>query len=227
MFTKQTFDQNIYMRMFRWAYIFLMVNLCFVLVNLPFFIITTSVAIDPRNIPLFLIGFLLVGPGVIAGISVIDTLKEQKDVDPVKEYFKKYKQFGLRGFIYGLIYWFGLVIGVTDILFFSRFSFGKWILPFFILLVLITLAVSINSWYFQIRNPESKIKDVLRIAFFYTFRKWYVSFLNVILFIFALGVMLLKPQFGFTLSLSLFFGLMYLNSLMLFKLPTDSNKTPQ
>lgn len=212
MFTKQTFEQNIYMKMFRWAYIFLMINICFVMINIPFFIAVTSLAIDPRNIPLFLLSFLLVGPGIIASMGVIDVLKDRKDVDPVKEFFKKYKKFAFRGFSYGLLSILGLIIGLTDIFLFMKHPLGKWIVPFFIFLVFISLVISINSWYFQIRNPDGKMKEILQIAVFYSFRKWYVSLLNIVLLLLSFTVMLLKPQFGFILSFSLFLGLIYLNN---------------
>ena len=53
MFAKQRFDTNIYMKLFRWAYILLMGTLCFSLVNLPFFFATISLAIDVRNVLFF------------------------------------------------------------------------------------------------------------------------------------------------------------------------------
>ncbi len=37
MFTKQTFDNNIYMKIFRWLYILFIGNLGLLLVNIPFF----------------------------------------------------------------------------------------------------------------------------------------------------------------------------------------------
>ena len=51
MFTKQTFDNNIYMKIFRWLYILFIGNLGLLLVNIPFFIAVISLDIDPRNLP--------------------------------------------------------------------------------------------------------------------------------------------------------------------------------
>ena len=41
------------------------------------------------------------------------------------------------------------------------------------------LAIMLNAWYFQVRNPQASFKDVFRISVYYGLRKWYVSCLNV------------------------------------------------
>ena len=152
MFAKQRFDTNIYMKLFRWAYILLMGTLCFSLVNLPFFFATISLAIDVRN-----------------------------------------------------------VLFLADVYVFAKLPGGQWLIPFFLLLLIIGVAVSINAWYYQVRNPQATMKDVLRLAFYMALKKWYASLLNLVLFAAIFAVMLLKPQFGFVITTSLFAGMMYLN----------------
>ena len=103
MFTKQTFDNNIYMKIFRWLYILFIGNLGLLLVNIPFFIAVISLDIDPRNLPLFVVTLLPIGAGMIALLGLIDTFKEEKELDPFKTFFQKFRQFGLRGFLISLL----------------------------------------------------------------------------------------------------------------------------
>ncbi|MHC5249676.1 DUF624 domain-containing protein [Enterococcus sp. LJL90] len=217
MFKKQSFENNIYMKIFRWVYILLIGNLLFSLVNIPFFFAAVCLALDVRNIPLFALSLLFVGPATIALLHLIDRFKEEKDVEPVKEFFKGFRKLGIKGLIFWLIGWFGIIIGVTDMIFFAEIPQGQWLIPFFILLVTVALAITINSWYFQVRNPNSPFKDVLRMASYFALRKWYVSIVNVILFALIFVLMLLKPQFGFILTPALFMGIIYLNATQLHK----------
>ncbi|MGC6769479.1 DUF624 domain-containing protein [Enterococcus sp. LJL128] len=212
MLRKQTFDNNIYMKLFRWAYLFLISNLCFLVAILPFFLAACLLAIDIRNLPFFLLGLLCFGPALSALFVVINTFKEEQEVEPVRSFFKAYKTFGLRGMIFWLPCWLGAIITITDSLFFAKFSYGQWLIPFFLLLLLILTGWSIHCLYFQVRNPDASIKSVGRIAFYYTLRKWYASLLNIVLFSLMLLLMMLKPQFGFILTPALFAGIIYLNA---------------
>lgn len=217
MFKKQSFENNIYMKIFRWAYILLIGNLLFSIVNIPFFFAAICLALDVRNIPLFGLSLLFVGPAAISLLYLIDRFKEEKDVEPVKEFFRGFRRLGLKGLVFWLIGWFGIIVGIADMLFFADLPMGQWLIPFFLILILIALSVSINSWYFQVRNPESPFKDVLRMASYYALRKWYVSIINVILFALIFVLMILKPQFGFVLTPVLFLGIIYLNASQLHK----------
>lgn len=210
--------------MFRWAYIFLMGNLCLLIMNLPFSLASLILAIDVRNLAVFLFALLFFGPGMIALLAVINELKEEKDVAPVHFFFQSVKKFGARGLFYWLAGWFGTVVALSDILFFSKLSNGKWLIPFFLLALVLAIAFSINCWYFQIRNPENGIKDVARLAFYCTVKKWYFSILNVVLLLIILVLMILKPQFGFILTPSILAGLIYLNAGQFFREKVQEEK---
>lgn len=217
MFRRPKFEDNIYMKMFRWVYILLIGNLCTLLAALPFTAAGLLLAIDVRNLPAFFICGLFAGPALMALLALLNEFKEQGDVEPVVFYFRAYRQFAARGLLYWLIGWFGILVSLTDILFFASLPNGQWVVPFFLLLGILTTALSLNCWYFQVRNPNSGVKDVLRIAAFYTFKKWYFSLLNTVLFVAMIGLMLLKPQFGWLLTPALFLGLIYLNCGLLHK----------
>ena len=211
MFTKPTFENNLYMRIFRWLYIGFALNISFWVVNTPYTLTSMFLAVDPRNLLWFALALLLIGPSMISLLAAIDRFAEHKDIDPVKDFCYFLRTFAVRGFLYWLIGWLGSVIAIVDILFAVQFESGKWLVPFFLLLGMLSIALSINAWYFQVRNPKAAKKDVLRTALFFTLKKWPVSLLATCLFVAVFVALILKPQFGFTLFPVLFFGLLYLN----------------
>lgn len=211
MFKKQSFESNIYMKLLRYVYIAFTSSLCFTLVNLPLFFAVIILAIDVRNIPVFALTLLFVGPGVTSLFYVLDNLFREKDVEPVITFFQGYKKFWVKGLLYGLIAWLSIIVLFSDIYIFAKLPWGKWLIPFFLVLSGLALSLSINCWYFQIRNPLSGIKDVLRLAFYWSLKKWYVSVLNIVLFTSIFILMVLKPQFGFVIVPSILLGIIYLN----------------
>lgn len=217
MLRKQTFDNNIYMKMFRWAYIFLLSSICFTLVTSPFFLSVVFLAVDSRNIVPFTVSLLFFGPAMGALFSVIDRFKLDQDVSPVRQFLIGYRRFGVRGLLMWLPSWLGSIIAVVDIFFFSKVTNGQWLIPFFLLVAIVGIALSINCWYFQVKNPRASIKDVVHLSIYYVFRKWYISLLNVLLYLLLPLLMLLKPQFGFLITPSLLAGLIYLNASILHK----------
>lgn len=218
------------MLVFNWVYVLLMTNLGFTLTNGLFLLAILFLAIDIQNVMVFSLSLLFVGPAVITLIATINQYKEINDEQgmnnnnkPVKMFLKNIQYFGLRGFIYWLIGWAGTIIGVLDILFFINFSLGKLIIPFFGLLIVFAISTSINSWYFQVMNPKSSIKDILRVSIYFAVRKWYISLVNVPLFVLMFFLMLSRPQFGFIITPSLLTGLIYLNSKKYFKFDLNAD----
>lgn len=219
MFKKQTFETNIYMKMFRWAYIFLVGNLCFLLVNLPFFLAAITCELDIRNSLFFLVALLFFLPATLTLLAWVHSWYEQKDIDPAKEFFQLYKLCWKRGFVLGIFGWLGTLIAIVDIVFFLRLdaAIGKWVLPFFFLLILFALALTINNFYFQVKNPQASVAQIYQTALYFTLKKWYLSLLNTALILTIPVVMVVKPQFGFTLVPALFVGIIYLNCAHLYK----------
>ncbi|MBP1045866.1 DUF624 domain-containing protein [Enterococcus sp. BWM-S5] len=212
MFRKQTFDNNIYMKLFRWVYIVLMTSVCFTLTILPFFLAVLLLAIDSRNVLPFIGSLLFFGPAMPAVFSVIDSFKEELDVEPVHSFFKAYRRFWLQGLLLWLPGLAGTIIAAVDILFFIKVPNGQWLMPFFFILAAMGIALSINCWYFQMKNPTASIRAVFQISMYYIVKKWYISLLNVVLYLLIPLLMLLKPQFGFIITPSLLAGLIYLNA---------------
>lgn len=211
MFKKQSFDTNIYMRLLRIVYIFLMLNIAFMIAVLPFFICVMVLALDIRNSLLFGVSLLFFGPSFLAVLSVLQKLKENKDVNPFTDFFRALKANYVRGFLYGAISVFGSIFVLGDIFFMTKITNGKWLIPLFIILFIVINGIVINLMYFQMRNPLRTTRDLLMVAAYYGLRKWYVAILNVCLLV-GMGIlMVVKPQFGFLLTPSILMGIVYLN----------------
>lgn len=217
MMKKDSYDEPFYMKIFSYAYFFLMLNVLFTLVNLPLFLTTTSLAIDYRNTLFFFIASLPIGSVVISLIGALDDFYESKEIKPLNQFFDSLKKFWLSG----LIYWIAnLILGtifLVDIVYFSNTSFNRLMIPFLMILFLISLGTTLNCCYFQVRNPEKGIFEIIKFSFFYTLKKWYLSLVNVFLFLGMMGLIVVKPQFGYMIGPSILLFLLYLNCQQLHK----------
>ena len=211
MFKKQTFETNIYMKMFRWAYIILIGNLCFLCVNSPFAIVAITTAIDGRNLFLFCFALLFFIPSSFTVIAWVNKWKEEGAFDPAKQFFQLYKLLWKKSFCLGGIGWTVSLIAGIDSLFFLKLSIGRWFIPFFFVLILVATSVSINNFYLHVRNPQLKNIVVYKASLYFSLKKWYVSIMNTLLFLAIPLGMIIKPQFGFLVTPTLLFGAIYLN----------------
>ncbi|OTN75429.1 hypothetical protein A5886_000499 [Enterococcus sp. 8G7_MSG3316] len=211
MFTKPTFDNNIYMKVFQILYTGLIANLCFWVAIFPLSVVALFLAINPGNIFWFAVSSLWLGSAMISLIAFIDQWIREKDIAPVKTYFRSMKSFGIKGFLYWLIGWSGTMIAIVDMRAFSYISNGHWTYPFFLVLAFLSIGLSTYSWYFQVRNPQAQVKAVLMMSFYYLVRKWYFSLINFVLFAVLVVLIFIKPQIGLLISPILLTGLIYLN----------------
>lgn len=212
MFKKQSFEDNIYMKLFNWAYLILVGNILWTFLNLPFFLASLFLSFVPGNYVIFWGSLIFMGPATMIVFACLDEFATLKDISPLKTFFRYLRRYFLKGLGYWLAFLAIFLVAGVDILFFYKTSMAGIMLPLFILLTLLSLAIVLNCFYFQIRNPQSPVKDILRISFYYSLKKWYASLLNVALIGAMLTLMLLKPQFGFILSPVIFLGIIYLNS---------------
>lgn len=218
MFRKQTFDNNIYMKLIRWLYILLMINLGLTLTNLPFFFAANFLAIAPQNAVWFLLAFWCFGPSMLAALATLDAFKRDQDIEPFKAFFTNYTRFARAGWTYWTVGLVTVVVAFVDSRFFAKLPYGQWLLPFFLVLVIITFGVILNLFYFRIRNQELGFKEIFKISVYYALKKWYASLLNSCLMALIPLVMIVKPQFGFFLTPVLFLGIIYLNCGQLHKI---------
>ncbi len=131
---EQRFDKNVYMEFFYWLYQSLASSLCFWCVNILYIAAAFLLSIDGRNVFSFIFSLLFIGPGCIVMIGMTEELAKEKSFSPVRLFIKTFRQFWLKGFFYWLFAWIVSVIMIFDCFFFIRFSYGKWLIPLFVLL---------------------------------------------------------------------------------------------
>lgn len=211
MFQKPTFEENIYMKIIRWAYLLLIVNVFFVILNIPFTLSALFLSLVPGNALIFWASLIFLGPGIIGVFYCADEFYKNKDLTPFKDFLSGLKKFFVKGLMYWGIFLLVLLISAVDIVFFYQTSLAPFMVAFFVILLIFTLALSLNCFYFQMRNPNSSFRDIFRISLYYVLKKWYVSLINVVLVMCLLAMMILKPQFGLLITPSIFLGIIYLN----------------
>lgn len=211
MFKTKSFEDNIYMKLFRLAYIFLAGNICFLLVNLPLFIVIITTALDPRNSLFFILASIPVLPATLTLMAWLDEWKKEKEINPFQLFFRLYKNMWKESFKLGGIGFFVGIIALSNAFLLSQFPLGKWFSFFFIILFIGLIAWVLNNFYFYLKNRTFSITTLYTTSLYFTLKKWYYSLLNVALVVGALIMMALKPQFGFLLTNVVLFGLIYLN----------------
>lgn len=205
---EQRFDKNVYMEFFYWLYQSLASSLCFWCVNILYIAAAFLLSIDGRNVFSFIFYWSRLHRDdrydrrISKRKKFFTSTFVHKDVSPILA----------KGIFYWLFAWIVSVIMIFDCFFFIRFSYGKWLIPLFVLLACLSVSFSINCWYFQVRNPASKPNQVLRIAFYYTLKKWYVSLLDFLLLTSLFLFFFVKPQWCILLGPSIVFGLIYFNN---------------
>lgn len=211
-FKNQTYDNNIYMKWIYYFYCGLMMNLGLLILNLPFFGAANFLAIAPENLGIFVLSTILFYPALIIIFAAIDHYRIYGEIEPFRFFFQiGLRKYGLKGLKYGICLTLVLFITISDLLLFYKMPFAAFTVPFFILLSILAIALTINILYFRVRNYAASFRDIFRISLYYLLKKWYVSLLNLGLLFSMIALMFLKPQFGFILTPVLFIGTIFLN----------------
>ncbi|MDR2976236.1 MAG: DUF624 domain-containing protein [Streptococcaceae bacterium] len=211
-FNKQKFDDNVYMKLIHYIYCFLMANIGLILVSIPLFVSINFLTITTKNIWLFLLSMVFIYPGIASVFAMINHYLEYKTISPFRFFFQNgLKKFGAYGLKYGIVTTFLLTVFSVDLLLAYSLPLAQLTVPFLVLMIGLSFALCLNMLYFRVRNQTAKEKDIFRAAAYYLLRKWYVSLLNVVLFLLMFSVMFVKPQFGFIITPSIFLFIIYLN----------------
>lgn len=209
---KQTFDNNIYMKIINWIYQLLVANLGLLIVNFPFVCCSLFLALDIRNVFAFSLSMLLFGPAFYTLIAYLNQLREYKDIDrPFYTFIDLYKKWFVKGISNWLIPWIIINLLAVDAIFFYHFELLPIALPVLVIIGLGIIGYFLNFCYFNIRNEDKTHREIRLISIYYLLKKWYVVCVNFILIICYLVVQLIKPQFGLLITPVVFVGLIYLN----------------
>ncbi len=183
---KKEFGEGILYTIFNYIWWFLLGNFYFALTNILFilvWVITNAEGTHCVNL-LTVISLIPTGPALVALFSVMGKIVRENDVNMTKDFFKAYR----KNFSEALFYWVSfltiLIIIYADIIYLNsnvQFMLSKFIL-ISIKFILITVAFILISMTFYVFPIISRFyfakKDVIKISFYYAFKKFHITILN-------------------------------------------------
>jgi uncharacterized membrane protein YesL len=173
------FEAGLLFTISNYTWWFLLGNFYFALTNIPFiFVSVGSSATGNFNLNIItFISMLPAGPALIALLSVMGKIVREKDTDMTKDFFKAYK----KNFLEALLYW-CLLITILTIVYIDIIYLNMKSQTTFIRIVLLAIAAVIVSMAFYVFPLISrfyfKVKDVLKVSFYYAFKKFHITILN-------------------------------------------------
>ncbi len=179
---------------------FVLCNLYFIVCTLPFviYVVLTFMLKDPYGtfkdtwLILFLLS-LLVGPALAASYSTMGKLIREKDLNVTKDYFKYYKMNFKQSFIVWAVQMTVNCLLYVNMSFYSQFEIGTYIKP-----VILTIGIIINVLLIVALPILSRFyfnfKDLLKCAFYYGIKKFYVTMGTIVIFIIAFIIISYIPQ---------------------------------
>jgi uncharacterized membrane protein YesL len=189
---KKEFGEGIVYTITNYIWWFVLANIYFGLVNIPFILVYLgSTAGGKFEFSfLFVLSLLPAGPAITALLSVMGKLVRDKDVNVTKDFFKAYKT----NFMESLFYWaaFIIVLGVLyiDILYFN--SKPQIIFIKYIFIGIGIIAVSTSFYIFAVISRfYLRAIDVLKIALYYSIKKLHLTIFNWA-YLFGLSVLLTR-----------------------------------
>lgn len=167
---------------------FVLSNIYFIICILPFaiYVILTLMTEDPlqsfkeTTLILYVLS-LFVGPALAALYSTMGKFIREQDLEPTKDYFKYYKMNFKQSFIVWGIQMTANFLMYINMIFYDQFSFGTYIKPVIIIMLVLINFLSLVSlpilsrFYF-------KLKDLYKCSFYYGIKKIYAIVGNVVIF---------------------------------------------
>ncbi|GAA0181222.1 hypothetical protein SH2C18_37830 [Clostridium sediminicola] len=208
---KRQFGEGPIFTITNYLYWFLLGNIYFVLLNIPFIFIFITFMLNPQ--PGFTLFFLLasipIGPALIALLSSMGKIVREKDINFTKFFFKAYKTNFFEGIFYWLLYIITLTIVYIDIIY-VKTNFNSKIL-LILAQILGVFVVSLGLFIFPIISRfYFKVKDLLRISIKYFIKNIHIALTNLGIVV-ILGYMVFKISYLMLVIASLIcFAIMYL-----------------
>lgn len=205
-----------YAAVFNYGYWFLMLNVYFAMANLPFILALSTLQFIPSNMIYYFITLIPMGPGLAALIASLNKIMVEKDINVTKDYWHFFKgkfSDALRLWSITLALLFILAI---DIAVFMDKSVFAIVSPLFIILSILLLNM-VNCGLVIMTKTKHKFKTLFILSFYYSIKKFYITFLNTILASFFIFILLVKPVFAFMVLPSFIFFLIVRNSSLVFR----------
>jgi uncharacterized membrane protein YesL len=165
-----------------YVYWFLLGNIYFLLLNIPFLFVLMAYIMKPVEgfAILFFITSVLIGPAFLALLSSMGKIVRDKDIQFTKHFFKAYKSNFLEGIFYWILYSVIIMILYFDITFVST-NYNS-ILMIRIVQIVAIFFISYGLFVFPIvARFYFKTKDILRISSKYFIRKIHIAISNTVI----------------------------------------------
>ncbi|MEH7081253.1 YesL family protein [Neobacillus drentensis] len=205
-----------YTAVFNYGYWFLMFNLYFAIANIPFILALSTLQFVPSNMIYYFITLIPMGPALAALITSLNKLAVEKDISVTKDYWHFYKGKFSESMRLWSITLALLFILAMDIAVFMDKSVFALVSPLFIILSILLLNMVICGLVIMTQTKHT-LKTLFILSFYYSIKKFFITFLNTILASFFIFILLIKPVFAFMLLPSVIFFLIVRNSSLIFR----------
>jgi len=200
-----------YAALFNYAYWFLMLNLYFAIANIPLIAAFSLLKLVQSNAIYYFAALIPMGPAIAAIMAAMKKIVTDKDISVTKDFWRFYKGNFSSSVKLWLVILVLLLILAADIAFFVDKPIFAIISPLFIILSILLLNMLICGLVTLIQTKH-RLKTLLILSFYYAIKKFYITFLNLILACFFLLILFIKPVFAFMVLPSLIFFLIVRNS---------------
>ena len=181
MYNYKNFGESPIHNALSYFYYFISVNILFTLSNLLFIISLIVLKLELQNLIFFIIALIPTGPSLTALFSVMGKLVREKDIYPFKDYWNAYKLNFKATMKVWSIQLFLLLVIIVDIRYMSTANNISFIFIKPLILIAATL-VSISIYLYAILSRfDLKTKDLIKLSFFYTFKRLPSSVVNMII----------------------------------------------
>lgn len=194
--SKREFGEGPINTITNYVFWFFLGNLYFLILNIPLlFALTVLISFGSTPLPkgfttILIICCIPLGPAITALLSVMGKLIREKDINITKDFFKAYKT----NFFQSLFFWSLEIIILTilyvDIQFLISRNYPR-VLTSFIFIVMVFIFLMSLHVFPIISRFYLGMKDVIKLASYYTIRKFHITILNCASFL-VVGFIFLK-----------------------------------
>lgn len=176
---KKEFGEGILYTATNYIWWFVLANIYFGLVNIPFIVVYLGSTVGGKFefSFLFILSLLPAGPAITALLSVMGKLVRDKDVNVTKDFFKAYKTNFLESLFYWAVFIIVLAVLYVDVLYFNNRSQIIFIKYLFVGIGII--GISMAFYIFAIISRfYLRTVDVLKISLYYSIKKFHLTVFN-------------------------------------------------
>ncbi|MGH4120439.1 YesL family protein [Clostridium sp.] len=188
--SKREFGEGPIYTITNYIFWFFLGNLYFMLLNIPLLMALVVLAssgsnpLPPGFIFVFILCCIPVGPAITALLSVMGKLIREKEINITKDFFKAYKTNFFQSLIFGTIELIIISILLFDTRFLVSHNYPQILISVTYVIISFIFLISLHAFPIMSRFYLS-LKDIVKLASYYTIRKFHITVLNCTSFIVA------------------------------------------